>query len=58
MKWLRRFLGTNPELRIIALLLFIVSVVLILLWREAIEIERSMPSECGTYSPCDVRVVS
>ena len=56
----RAIRGDQPKLRLTALLQSAIAVLLFLLLKEVIDIERQMPWQqeiCGSsYNPCEVRV--
>ncbi len=63
MKLIRRLLGPQPELRIIALLLAVIAILLMLIWRAAVQIDRDIPTVpdaptvCGdSADPCEVHI--
>jgi hypothetical protein len=60
MSLLRRVVGPQPVLRLIALLLAIVVVLLVLILQEVKDLYRVTPSiDCGdTYAPCKVEVTN
>jgi len=60
MKWLRAIIGPQPILRVIAVLLAVIAVILVLIWREAVTIEKQIIEPCGNgeYTPCYVKTAN
>jgi len=63
MSRIRRLLGPQPELRFIALLLAVIAILLVMIWRATVVIDRDIPivpdapTVCGdSANPCEVHI--